>query len=508
MNELSLEQIGRLRDKLLELRIFKDQQDRRRMMEYLPFGSFIPQNSVPARETEAIIVKCSERDGFAALLDVLAEMNSESLDDFVEELDKIQPSPMVTWVELQKLKADLRRKTLPPDEIADTAWRETVNALRPHIYLNSPTNYTKSRRFVNYIDYLVRLISVEPLFRYLARCRPELTSEVKDIICEWQQKLAERLGISASTAPGNSISAGAVETTDQAILQIKVAQMVADEGVQYEIKAWLFHGAKLEEFISVAKELTDSCSRRTFRDANLIEQTRFLRATFRDVVLEVLDVLDAAADLLIEVFLPNSLLNSRVDLWRIPFGRAEKRAIALQFPIVVRSSDRLYSPPYRATRRGWLEKWRNLPTELQPSQITWAEKPGAYQATLFDELEKTSLTFVALTLVPEFDVYRDYPRDKGVLEKLVSAGVPIAVWVRNLRADWAEATRKEIEERLLKVAPKEWPKRVLEFRQHTFPPAKNARIICRGVTLLWDNADHIPPDCDWRRPIPAQRKSL
>src|ERR1700736_6435083 len=83
MNELNLEQIGRLREKLLELQIFKNEQDRRRLIGNLRFWSSIPPANRPDRETEAIIERCSELSGFAVLLDALAEMTPEPLDDFI-----------------------------------------------------------------------------------------------------------------------------------------------------------------------------------------------------------------------------------------------------------------------------------------------------------------------------------------------------------------------------------------------------------------------------------------
>lgn len=500
-------QTGILRDKLLELKIFTDQQDRRRLIVGLPFGSSIPQDNVPDHETEAIIEKCSEGDyGFAALLEVLSQMTSEPLDDFIVELDRIQPSPIVTWADLQTLKAELQDKTLPSEEFCKAALRETMNALYPRIYLKPPAKWAQAERFLCHIDYLARLIIVEPLYNYLERCRSKLSSDVADILLEWKRKLDQRLGTRVFAGSAAPVSGGAVATSGPAVLQVKFAPTPTTESITYEIKAWLFRGKNFEEFDSVAKELTDSCACRSFEKANLFEQARFLRETFRNLVLEVLDLLDGAEDLRIEVFLPNCLLNSRIDLWRIPFGKAEMRAIALQYPIVVRSLDRLYSLPYRPTRRGWIEKWRKLPAALQPSQITWALEPAAYEATMFDKLEKSSLTFVGLTLVPKFDLYRGYPRDQGVLEKLISAGIPIAVWTRKLKSGSAEATRKELEERLLKFAPRDWPRCVLECRQNALPPAKESRIPCRGMALLWDNPNHLPPDC-WRRPLPTQRKA-
>jgi hypothetical protein len=486
--ELDRNQIERLRDALLDVKDLQDLRKRRSLSKYLPFRLTIAEDFRAQQHIEAIVTACSmQDDGFGALLDALVELALEPLDRFIHELDSAQPSPGITWSDLRELKLNLRQKTLPGDDVADAALRATLRVFQAEWRFGP---LTMNKRFLRYIDHLARLLSIECVFDYLARCRSHLGSDTALIFCEWERKIASRVGMTLpEVAPALETSAG------PAVLQIKFKPKSTTQPPHFSVKAWLFENVYSDKFLPVGEGYTDE-------DLTYAESE--LPTVFRDIILEVLNIPNVAKDLRIEVILPIYLLNSDIDLWRIPFG-ARERAVAGEHPLVVRSLDRLYSLLYTVPRQKWLQKWRNLPMKFQDVQIMWVKEPNAYKTALFDELERgPALAFIGLTLDPTVILYTDQPGCQDVLEGLISAGTPIAFWLREHRGS-VQNTHRKLKKRLLKAPPQEWPQRVFECRRKEFPPAQKSQITCRSVTLFWDNADNLPPDFEWQRPVPTQR---
>lgn len=186
----------------------------------------------------------------------------------------------------------------------------------------------------------------------------------------------------------------------------------------------------------------------------------------------------------IDLFLPIDLLNLPIEQVtpESPYGYSY--ALGQEYPVVVRPAERLEQTyPYRGA---WEEQWKKL------------EGVGKAYATEHLLLANCSselnrLVKQGLMRPDVIGIRRSQPPETtgkgGFLGAILQAGLPVAVWVRQdvPGLDCAACTAEL--DRLLTCEIATLPNRIHEARWSEIP-------IAQHLSLLWDDPERVPPDCD------------
>jgi nucleoside phosphorylase len=216
------------------------------------------------------------------------------------------------------------------------------------------------------------------------------------------------------------------------------------------------------------------------------------RITFREVELAIQTAIQHAESLWrdnngpveIELLLPTDLLHKAVEWWHIELAEPAPTPVCLDYPVVVRSLDRMRAAHrHRVWANRWRAMWRHPPGHrLYWGRVSAADTDlGQWNARLREDPE---LTTVVLSASPQEALGRDE------LRSALNAGIPVILWDRRaaLQPDVAR-----LMENLAQGDPTELPHhiRVLRSAAAVLPPAEQERHPGRHLALLWDDPGRI-----------------
>jgi hypothetical protein len=133
----------------------------------------------------------------------------------------------------------------------------------------------------------------------------------------------------------------------------------------------------------------------------------------------------ALTDLVIQWFLPNELMSLPVEHWQFQIGRRQKECSGKRCKaVIVRSSDRHFSPEYKSTVGDWKKYWTRL-LSIQESKCSAA-------LVLLDPLTgKTKIDWRNTKVVGcRFVEHHDPQQQEALWDELLVQGTPIALWMR------------------------------------------------------------------------------
>jgi hypothetical protein len=131
-------------------------------------------------------------------------------------------------------------------------------------------------------------------------------------------------------------------------------------------------------------------------------------------------------DLTIEFVLPRGLLNQPFDQFRISVAGFPRR-LGIEYPVVMRSLDRLR---HHALRHNWRRKWERLRDDPANATVRWVTEPGEYDdERLFTLLSDHASVGLAMAFPPR----GGEPEAVDELWVGLQAGAPIVTWCRDGR---------------------------------------------------------------------------
>ncbi|WIM99322.1 hypothetical protein ACTOB_002972 [Actinoplanes oblitus] len=192
----------------------------------------------------------------------------------------------------------------------------------------------------------------------------------------------------------------------------------------------------------------------------------------------------------IEFVLPSQLLNEPVDRWCWELDSASPRRLALQFPLVIRSLERIRAVQWH---RVWRGRWRAV-TEgvVQPGLVHRAQ--GQTDVQLEAALNRDGKAVVLVLSEPPL------PDTTGGRQLLAGfrSGLPVIVWNRNSGPQEALC---EVVESMIEVGLDDQPPGlallphgVAELRRTAWdedPDEREGRI-GHGLVILWDDPERQP----------------
>ncbi|AHH96334.1 hypothetical protein BC739_005667 [Kutzneria viridogrisea] len=197
----------------------------------------------------------------------------------------------------------------------------------------------------------------------------------------------------------------------------------------------------------------------------------------------------AEADLTVEFILPHRLLVAPVDNWLISSDSPFRREVGVDFPVVVRSLERLRNRSL-SLRAQWRAKWRWLQEQSgqRPGEgVRWVgEEEGADPARLFRELAGEQPVCLAWDRTPT----PEHQSADSVLGAAIFAGTPVALWCRE---DHGAGGHEQAVELLTGGSLLRLPDHALRARQEA--GLGGADHCGHHLSLLWDDPSRLPePD--------------
>lgn len=204
-----------------------------------------------------------------------------------------------------------------------------------------------------------------------------------------------------------------------------------------------------------------------------------------------IDWSDRTSTVFVEFVLPWELLNVGVDHWRKESGSSRPITLAMDYPVVVRSLERLRTQRWH---RAWHQRWRQLLTAPAQSKVYWSQPSGKDYFTRLESELKSDDRVVSLVL-------SEPPAQRGEtghqeIEAALRAGLPVIIWHRG------DCTSTEFREAVTSLVTDggigQLPIRAKEFRHEALrlEPAQRDGHIGHHLTVLWDDPERRPDTLD------------
>ncbi|NEO73342.1 hypothetical protein [Moorena sp. SIO3H5] len=243
---------------------------------------------------------------------------------------------------------------------------------------------------------------------------------------------------------------------------------------KYFVEAWFMPNDGVLEFEQLSQP-------ESFPEtATTDEIQQLLKAFLEEIATKYL-----CSQLTIELFLPLDLLNRDIDACRIDDGWGYLVPIGCEYPVLVRSWERLL-PIYGRHRGLWQEKWHFL--QQLPGAACNGFVSGDDQDLnrLFFQLSQQNVIGLKLLKAPP-------TIGKGsVFAVILKAAIPVALWLRqNLSLNCQEQV-----DGLLCCCIHELPEAVKNKRLDAFqyPPDTH---IGHHLSLLWEDPYRVPPSIEY-----------
>ncbi|GFJ95087.1 VMAP-C domain-containing protein [Phytohabitans rumicis] len=181
----------------------------------------------------------------------------------------------------------------------------------------------------------------------------------------------------------------------------------------------------------------------------------------------------------IELLLPTDLLHEAVEWWRTELEEPAPTPLCLDYPIVVRSLDRM-----RATfrHRVWADRWKALWRPPARHRLYWGRPATDDSLDQWNAVLRTDteITTVSLGTSPE--------RSEGgaELRSALNAGVPVILWDRRVPLD---SSTIRLIEKLAEDEPELLRDRLAELRRAAATAADQPHHPGRHLALLWDDPE-------------------
>jgi hypothetical protein len=313
---------------------------------------------------------------------------------------------------------------------------------------------------------------VPPLLIFMSDLADHANGTDARALRDWANRCTERLGIDwARLRQLRQPTTRAMQSSSPDAYLVIECQPDGADSSRYLISAWLQFGGEPGTRLQCDEEPVPLNRLHLVLEALLINDQRVVNRN--------------TPDLTVEFVLPRSLLGAPLDQLKITVEGFE-RSLGIEYPVVVRSHDRLRRG---ALHHNWRRKWSWLQDNPTGASVCWVARPREVDHEwLFAMLAEHSSVCLAMAFAPRGD-------DHGPVDELwvgLQAGTPIIVWCRDGRdpGRFTSEIQELVESDLMSL-----PQKVLQLRQEAVRARTNERVndhLGFQLTLIFDNADRLP----------------
>jgi hypothetical protein len=400
--------------------------------------------------------------GLAATLELFAPQQAATAD--VADLIRSWPVfDVVTDEERSRAHALLARAEHLD---AEALWYAATDEMAP---LPTQPVRTLCAAFDHLAGLNARPDGLPPVLAFVEYVAARLAGELAERLRRWNDRQADRLGLTGKLSELRELAAAnPVTAPAPPCLVVQLAEHGIDSG-QFVLSHWIQHRPGRWHPVRGDDQIVT---------LNSVES----------VVEELVNQAEAAwgkqpGQVSLEFVLPTMLLNEAVDWWSTNQDSCEPVPLCLDYPVVIRSLERMRALQYH---RFWRNRWQAMLSSPSMS-VYWAleskDDIGLWNARL---RANEAISAVVLGEPPMPSRARGIDR----LRMALRAGVPIILWDRREQHD---EDLKEIIDALLAGAPLTLARRVKELRSRaaiTDAAVRNNHI-GRHLTILWDDPDRL-----------------
>jgi hypothetical protein len=346
---------------------------------------------------------------------------------------------------------------------------------------------TRERMLSILVDAPRRSISTFPILEFFARIAaqwPETANQIAPLLEEAADQLKVSLQELDNLHRRVTAEAAILRYPPPPSLMIMLRPRETDlrpiyaDEKQFIVQAWLWHSQEEVDLLKPDPDATD-------RDEDIHTRGEMADVLHELLYRECLPRLRTLKNLIIEFFLPLQLLDYDVEYsWSITTGIDVKGPLGIEWPVVVRSRERVEGEYVGPLWSAWQKKWEQY-------RICAGDK--ACQRVLYDcsieeqcgqtiesVLEKDDIIFLALTHV--------LPTESADvrLQAALNTGTPIVLWHKPSN-ELLGNMRQRFDELLSQCSLEHLPRTICQKRKQ--PDWQD-----HHLKLLWDSLDRLPFD--------------
>lgn len=249
----------------------------------------------------------------------------------------------------------------------------------------------------------------------------------------------------------------------------------------YHVEAWFIHNVKFYSALTSEKSEKLSAPNQGEKSIRLEQIPELIR--------HFLDQIDryeiANKDLTLDVFLPQNCLNHAVEHWLPPDPYGFPVPLGSEYPITVRSNERLSNYSYKGQ---WKAKWDEV-RQLQGAALLGFKElsRNSNLKQMVQELGRSRMIGLKMPAPPREGSGRE-------LALILRTGIPIALWVRQ---DLTIDCSTELDQ-LLGCCIHDLPHEVRNKRVNAFTQQEEVQNteddpLGHHLSLLWEDFDRVPP---------------
>jgi hypothetical protein len=181
----------------------------------------------------------------------------------------------------------------------------------------------------------------------------------------------------------------------------------------------------------------------------------------------------------LEILLPRALLGLPVHAWHKEHASGDPRPLFLEYPIVVRSLERMAT---RYWHRNWRRRWRVLMADPTTALVHIAQPTDPHKPHAIGALLEQELRFAAVVL-PEPPSVDPQPGDQ--LNAALRSGLPAVLWRRN--GGETDGVRELLGWLTDAGGLADLPARTQIVRRNAYLDSSAGSDVARDLVLMWDN---------------------
>lgn len=471
--------LDRLVDELVKLDSVRDTRTRHLYEDLLPSAmssALVESRSVAPREYALSLVQECQRHagGLRSLIDALRSMHPATVQlSTVEELLRpVVPPPLLEPPERDRLHQLI--EDVPPTSSPQALYYLSVGQFGPPIDRDVAT-------LIEVVDHLeevvVRPDGMPPLLEFVENlawfAQSKGAVELSAGLVRWNKDIAARLRLPAPLLVGvrNRVQWRAPGLLGPPGLLVQIAEDGVDPDL-YQLSAWLWSDGAISETMVTddhaytLDEIEDQLDR-------LLTSPSLLK-------------LPDPSQLMVEFILPHQLLSHPVDQWQVTGRTRVPHRLGVDFPVVVRSLDRLLAQETIATYVKWRRKWRWLKEnrdELPAKAVRWVRGLDMISTStdFYEELAGDSPVCLMWSFPPAGE------DDTEILGAGIWAGTPVMLWPRGSHD--ADVVEERFAQLLATGSLSRLPELTQKLREGA---AGSDDQLGRHLTLLWDDPERLP----------------
>lgn len=193
------------------------------------------------------------------------------------------------------------------------------------------------------------------------------------------------------------------------------------------------------------------------------------------------------SDLTVQWFLPIELMSLAVEHWPITIGKQRPCNGEHCKAVVIRCADRHFFSDYQVMNGEWRKRWQAIDPSTHCHSVLDPLNP---------QVDKVNINWQQAKVGCHFVEHQDPTEQEKFWDKLISQGLPLAIWVRQSGA--SQRKSQGVIKSVTNCAVADLPTSLTDHRKQALPQMAKAPSQAVHLAMLWDNPFLRFPSLDYQ----------